>query len=142
MDIKNIWKKISYREDENLNEQIIEFDSESEEDQIKAENRRNLIKNIINGNWLTWDFFSQQRILILLIAILVIGYIDNRYRSEQERSHLAQLQKEVINKRYEDLEVSAQLVEMSRQSHVIERLKQYNSKLKESNTPAINLSTK
>lgn len=140
MNIKDLWKQISYREDENLNEQMPEF--ESEEEQIKAQNRRNLIKNIINGNWLTWDFFGRQRILLLLIAILVIGYIDNRYRSEQERSHLAQLQKELIDKRYEDLEVSAQLVEMSRQSHVIERLKLYNSQLKESNTPAINLSTK
>ena len=137
MNIRELWQRISYREGENLNEQVGNYSEHDDEERI--ESRINMLKNIINGNWLTWDFFSRQRVLLLLIAILLIGYIDNRYRSEQERSKLARLQQEVVDKHYEDLEVSAQYVEMSRQSKVIERLKQYNSKLKESNTPAIRM---
>ncbi len=135
MNIRDLWQRISYREGENLNEQVSDYSERDDEE--RTESRINMLKNIINGNWMTWDFFSRQRILMLLIAVLFIGYIDNRYRSEQERSKLAKLQKEVVDKHYEDLEVSAQYVEMSRQSQVIERLKIYDSKLKESNTPAI-----
>lgn len=130
--IKEIWQQIIVKDDE-----VERY----EEDQANSKygGGGNVLKSILNGNWLTWDMISRQRILILLIAILVIGYIDNRYRSEQERAKVARLQKEVISKRYEDLEVSAHLVEMSRQSHVIERLKEYNSQLRESNTPAVRL---
>ena len=136
MDIRELWQNIKFKDDENINEQFVEYDDGDEQ---KTEERRTLLKNILNGNWLTWDFIGRQRVLMLLIAVLFVGYIDNRYRSEKERQHLVQLQQEVIDKRYEDLEVSAQLVEMSRQSHVIERLHQYNSKLKESSTPAVKI---
>ncbi len=132
MDLKTIWNKILYRDDEKTSPDNIDEDARSEK-------RRDLFKNIINGNWLTWDFMRKQRILIILLGIMAFAYIDNRYRGENERSYLAQLQKEIVDKRYEDLETSAKLVEMSRQSHVIERLKIYNSKLKESNTPAIKI---
>lgn len=133
MDLKTIWNKILYREDENKSsEEIIDEEARSEE-------RINFFKNIINGNWLTWDFMRSQRILFAMLAIMFIAWTDNRYRCEGERSRLSKLQKEVVQKRYEDLETSAKLVEMSRQSHVIESLQKYNSKLKESDTPAIKI---
>lgn len=137
MNISEIWNKIKYKDDENINEQFVGYDEDL--DEAKVEKRRNILRSVLNGNWLTRDFVFRQRFLLLLIAVLAIIYIDNRYRSEQERALIVKLQKDVVEKRYEDLDVSAHLVEMSRQSHVIERLQRYNSKLKESNTPAVKI---
>lgn len=137
MNISEIWNKIKYKEGENINDEFVGYYENA--DESKVEKSRNILKTILNGSWLTRDFVYRQRILMLLIAVLVIIYIDNRYRSEKERALIVQLQKDVVEKRYEDLDVSAHLVEMSRQSHVIERLKEYNSNLKESNTPAVKI---
>ena len=85
--------------------------SEVEEKQInektekakKAKNRTSL-KNIIGGDILATDFFRRQTKLLVMIMLLIIFYIHNRYACQQQMIEIDKLKKEVKNGLPEDVE--------------------------------------
>lgn len=116
--------------------------SEVEEKQInektekakKAKNRTSL-KNIIGGDILATDFFHRQTKLLVLIMVLILFYIHNRYACQQQMIEIDKLKKELIDIKYDALTRSSELMEKSRQSRIEEYIATKESDLQTSTNP-------
>ena len=116
--------------------------SEVEEKQInektekakKAKNRTSL-KNIIGGDILATDFFRSQTKLLVLIKVLILFYIHNRYACQQQMIEIDKLKKELIDIKYDALTRSSELMEKSRQSRIEEYIATKESDLQTSTNP-------
>lgn len=95
------------------------------------------VRDILNGNILTSRFIRKQYMLILMLVVLSIFYIDNRYTSEKQIKQVAELKKQIQDAKYESLTISAELVEISRQSNVYKLLQERGIPVKPGNSPAI-----
>lgn len=95
------------------------------------------IKDIINGNILTKNFLRKQYPLMIMIAFLAFLYIDNRYYCETQLSKVLKLKREIQDVKYESLTISAELMEISRQSNVRKMIKERGLTLHETNTPPV-----
>jgi hypothetical protein len=78
------------------------------------------IRSILGGDILANDFFKRQTSLLILIMILTILYIDNRYTSQQKLIEIDRLKKELTDIKYDALTRSSELMEKSRQSRIEE----------------------
>ena len=78
------------------------------------------IRSILGGDILANDFFKRHTSLLILIMILTILYIDNRYTSQQELIEIDRLKKELTDIKYDALTRSSELMEKSRQSRIEE----------------------
>lgn len=78
------------------------------------------LRSILGGEILVHSFLRRQVYLLILIVILTILYIDNRYSSQQELIEIDRLKKELTDIKYDALTISSELTERSRQSHIEE----------------------
>ena len=78
------------------------------------------VKSILGGDILANDFFKRQTRLLILIMVLTILYINNRYESQQEMIEIDRLKKELTDIKYDALTRSSELMEKSRQSRIEE----------------------
>ena len=116
--------------------------SEVEEKQInektekakRAKNRTSL-KNIIGGDILATDFFRRQTKLLVLIMVLILFSIHNRYACQQQMIEIDKLKKELIDIKYDALTRSSELMEKSRQSRIEEYIATKESDLQTSTNP-------
>ena len=76
--------------------------NEKTEKAKKAKNRTSL-KNIIGGDILATDFFRRQTKLLVMIMLLIIFYIHNRYACQQQMIEIDKLKKELIDIKYDAL---------------------------------------
>ena len=95
------------------------------------------VRDILNGNILTKRFFQKQYGLIIMIAVLVFLYVDNRYQCENQQAREIELKKKIQDVKYESLTISAELMEISRQSNVMKKVNESGLPLVESTTPPI-----
>jgi len=70
-----------------------------------------------------------------MIAVLTFLYVDNRYYCETQLAHEIDLKKKIQDVKYESLSISAELMEISRESNVIKKLNDNGLDLNESITP-------
>lgn len=99
--------------------------------------RSSSVRDILNGNILTKKFIRKQYLLIILLVVLSIGYIDNRYASEKQIATMVMLKKNIQDAKYESLTISAELMEISRQSNLLLLMESKGMLLKPGNTPPI-----
>ena len=85
-----------------------------------ASSKHMSIRSILGGDILANDFFKRKTTLLILIMILTILYIDNRYSSQQELIEIDRLKKELTDRKYNALTRSSELMEKSRQSRIEE----------------------
>lgn len=78
------------------------------------------LKSILGGDILVHSFLKRQANLLILIVLLTILYIDNRYSSQQELIEIDRLKKELTDIKYDALTISSELTERSRQSRIEE----------------------
>ena len=90
------------------------------------------IRRILGGDILANDFFKRQTSLLILIMVLTILYIDNRYTSQQEMIEIDRLKKELTDIKYDALTRSSELMEKSRQSRIEEYISTEESHLETS----------
>ena len=90
------------------------------------------LKNILGGDILANDFFKRQTSLLMLIMVLTILYIDNRYTRQQELIEIDRLKKELTDIKYDALTRSSELMEKSRQSRIEEYISTGDSPLETS----------
>jgi cell division protein FtsL len=81
------------------------------------------LKKILGGDILTAKIIRRQIWLILMIVAFVIIYISNRYSIQKDLIELDKLQKELQDAKYKALSTSSQITEKSRESHVLDMLK-------------------
>ena len=77
-------------------------------------------RSILGGDFLAHDFLRRQANLLILIVIMTILYIDNRYSCQMELIEIDRLKKELMDIKYDALTISSELTEKSRQSRIEE----------------------
>jgi len=92
-------------------------------------------REIVGGDILAAGFFSRQIGLFVLIVILAMIYIQNRYAYQQQMIELDLLKKELTDIKYDALTRSSQLMERSRQSKIEEYIQREQSELEIATTP-------
>ena len=93
------------------------------------------LKSILGGDILGHSFLKRQANLLILIVLLTILYIDNRYSSQQELIEIDRLKKELTDIKYDALTISSELTERSRQSRIEEYISNKESDLQTSTNP-------
>ncbi len=81
------------------------------------------LRKILGGDVLSTSFMRRQVWLFLLIALFIVVYIANRYSCQQDIIEIDALQKELKDAKYKALSSNSKLTELSRQSNVLEMLK-------------------
>lgn len=84
------------------------------------------LRKILGGDILNTTLVRRQVWLFLLIALFVVIYIANRYSCQQDIIEIDKLQKELQDAKYKALSSNSKLTERSRESNVIELLRQTN----------------
>lgn len=112
-----------------------ETDNKQEEKKTVKVKKRTSLKNIIGGDILATDFFRRQTKLLVLIMVLIIFYIHNRYACQQQMIEIDRLKKELIDIKYDALTRSSELMERSRQSRIEEYIATKESDLQTSTHP-------
>lgn len=88
----------------------------------KGNNKKKKITlgSIIGGDFLANEILRRQANLLIMIVIMTIIYIDNRYTSQMEMIRIDKLKKELTEAKYYALAISSELTERSRQSKIEE----------------------
>jgi len=95
------------------------------------------LRDILNGNILTNKFLQKQYLLLIMIAVLTFLYVDNRFYCETQLAKEIELKKKIQDVKYESLTISAELMEISRQSNVMNKVNESGITLIQSTTPPI-----
>ena len=106
---------------------------------FSSENFKKAFQDTLSGDVLLKDKVNAQRPLALLICGLFVVYIFCGYRAQKQQKRLLELSRQIEDARFEQLTLSAQLVEQSRQSFVLKKLQENGSNIKVSNKPAIEI---
>lgn len=94
------------------------------------------LRKILGGDILTASVLRNNIWLIVLVVGFVILYITNRYKVQKDLLEIDELDKELVDAKYRALSVSSNLTEKSRESHVLDNLKNGpDSSLKQSDKP-------
>lgn len=112
-----------------------ETNNKQEEQKGEKVKRRTSLKSIIGGDILATDFFRRQTKLLVLIMVLILFYIHNRYACQQQMIEIDKLKKELIDIKYDALTRSSELMERSRQSRIEEYIATKESDLQTSTNP-------
>lgn len=97
------------------------------------------LKELFSGNIIDRAWFKEQRGLLLLIFGLLTLYVFVGYQAQAQRKHLSDLQKELQLARYEQITLSANLTDLTRQSAIARTLRERGSQLKENTKPVYSL---
>lgn len=81
------------------------------------------LTKILGGDILSARPVRRQIWVILLVAFFLVLYIANRYSVQQDYIEIDKLQKELQDAKYKALSTGSQLTEQSRESYVLQRLK-------------------
>lgn len=95
------------------------------------------LRDVLNGEILSKNFLKKQYGLIIMISLLAFLYVDNRYSCETQLAKSIELKKQIMDAKYESLTISAQLMELSRQSNVLKAVKDRGLGLVQTATPPI-----
>ena len=104
---------------ESLKEAIVKQATEDEAPQSS----NFTLRKILGGDILTAQIIRRQIWLVMLVVLFVIVYISNRYSIQKDLIELDMLQTELQDAKYNALSSSSQITEKSRESNVLEILK-------------------
>ncbi|HIY89260.1 MAG TPA: hypothetical protein H9824_11240 [Candidatus Bacteroides pullicola] len=107
----------------------------TEKKKAKKSARRTAWRGIIGGDILATEFFRRQVKLLVLVMVLVIFYINNRYECQQQMIRIEELKKDLTDIKYDALTRSSELMEHSRQSRIEEYIATQQSDLQSATTP-------
>ena len=82
-----------------------------------------LLREILSGDYLIGNFLRRQIWLILLLGLMSVLYITNRYRAQQEILEEDRLRRELSDWKILSLSQAGELTRRTRQSHLEEDLR-------------------
>ena len=97
------------------------------------------IQSWLNGDLLRSKRFREQYPLIGLIVGLVFLYILTGYQAVKQQHRLSDTKKEMLDAKFRYMTISAQLTNATRQSQVLEALRENGSNLKENTVPPVKI---
>lgn len=93
------------------------------------------IQSWLNGDKLRSKRFREQYPLIGLIVGLIFLYILIGYQAGRQQHRLTDTKKEMLDAKFRYMTISAQLTNTTRQSHIIQVLRESGSSLQENTKP-------
>ncbi len=115
--------------------------AKTKEKDIKTnKNRRQIrktLQGLMSGSILTEDVVRKQFPFLVLLAVLALIYIANRYHAERVFIETESLKKEISELRSEKIATQSVLMRKSRRSEVMRLLRENGSELTESSTPPV-----
>ena len=108
---------------------------ETEKKQYKRRASHTTWKSLIGGDILATEFFRRQAKLLVLLMVLVLFYISNRYECQQQMIRIEDLKEQLIDIKYDALTRNSELMERSRQSRIEEYVNSRESDLQTATTP-------
>ena len=93
------------------------------------------IQSWLNGDKLRSKRLKEQYPLLGLIAVLVFLYILTGYQSAKQQHRLTDTKKEMLDAKFRYMTISAQLTNTTRQSQIIEALRENGSARQENTVP-------
>lgn len=97
------------------------------------------IQSWLNGDKLRSRKIREQYPLIGLIVGLIFLYILAGYQSAKQQHRLTDTKKEMLDAKFKYMTISAQLTNMTRQSQVIQALREQGSTLQENTVPPVKI---
>ena len=95
------------------------------------------IQSWLNGDKLRSQKIREQYPLIGLIVALVFVYIFTGYQAAKQQHRLTDTKKEMLDAKFRYMTISAELTNLTRQSTVVEVLKENGSELRENNVAPV-----
>lgn len=74
--------------------------------------------HVLSGTILTEDFFLKNTRFMLVVFVIIVLYISNRYSCIAKRAEIESLKLEMKDVKYESLTISSELTSVSRQTRV------------------------
>lgn len=96
-----------------------------------------LIKEFVAGDVFLKETVQKQYLYVLLIFVLSLVYINNRFLYERELREVNMLKNEVVDVRYRALTISKEVKQAGRRTMIIDELKQRGSSLEEATAPIV-----
>lgn len=81
------------------------------------------LRKILGGDILSAAIIRRQVWLILLIVFFMVIYVSNRYSCQQDIIEIDKLHQQLTDAKYKALSSESELTELSRESNVLEMLK-------------------
>lgn len=106
-----------------------------EESNQKRNTKHTSWRSIIGGDFLATEFVRRQARLLVLIMVLVLFYISNRYECQQQMIRIEDLKEKLTDIKYDALTRNSELMERSRQSRIEEYVVTQQSDLQTATTP-------
>ena len=97
------------------------------------------IQSWLNGDKLRSQKIREQYPLIGLIVALVFVYIFTGYQAAKQQHRLTDTKKEMLDAKFRYMTISAELTNSTRQSTVVEVLKENGSELRENNVAPVKI---
>lgn len=101
------------------------------------EDMRLSLSSILGGDILGGQWFRRNIIYILMVIVMIIVYVSNRYACQREMIESKVLNDTLLDRRYKALTRSSQLKEKTRRSNIEEVVP--DSAIRTANTPSFNL---
>ena len=95
------------------------------------------VRDILNGDIFSKKIFKKQTKLMIMIALLMFAYVDNRFSCERQLATEIELKKKIQDVKYESLTISAELMKISRQTSVLNMINIRGVDLVQTSTPPI-----
>ena len=93
------------------------------------------VKGVLNGKFFESEWFRRNRILLIMIFFLLFINLTVKYKSEKVIREMTALEDSLIELRSRSISVAADVIRMSRQSVIIERVKKSGIELETSKEP-------
>jgi hypothetical protein len=94
-------------------------------------------RDVLNGEIFTKNIFKRQYLLVIMLAVLAFLYVGNRYSCETQLAKEIELKKKIQDLKYESLTISAELMQISRQSSVMNMVNVNGLKLIQTSTSPV-----
>ena len=96
-----------------------------------------LVREFIAGDVFLKEAVQKQFLYVLVVVVLSLVYINNRFLYERQLREIASLRNEVVDLRYRSLTISKEVKQAGRRTMIIEALKSHGSDLEEATKPII-----
>ena len=93
------------------------------------------VREVLNGRFFESEWFRNNRILMLMIFFLLFINISVKYKSEKVIREMTALEDSLIELRSRSISIAADVIKMSRQSVIIERVRKSGIELETSKEP-------
>jgi len=120
----------------NEDNKTIEFIDAKKEKKEQKKSGRNNLRDFLDGSLMTRELVMKNFRYLILLTVLGIILIANRYHAEKIARETNNIQHKIKELRAESITVSSKLMEISRQSSVSKLVNENGLELKELDEPA------